>query len=147
MRTVLLLCLASLALPAAASELYKWTDEKGRVHYSDKPPPEGVKAESRDLPQEANSDPSASPKPVPPPSAQCLQARQSLATLEQNTNVAADLDGDGTPEPLDETARQAQIVAARKAAQQLCAPPKPARSPETGSPPARPAAEGTPPQG
>lgn len=146
MRTVLLLCLASLALPAAASELYKWTDEKGRVHYSDKPPPEGVKAESRDLPEEADSDPAKSPKPVPPPSAQCLQARQSLATLEQNTNVAADLDGDGTPEPLDEAARQAQIVAARKAAQQLCAPPKPTPSPEAGSPPADKGKDAAPPK-
>lgn len=146
MRTVLLLCLASLVLPAAASELYKWTDEKGRVHYSDKRPPEGVKAESRDLPEEADTDPSTSPKPPAPPSAQCLQARQSLATLEQNTNVAADLDGDGTAEPLDEAARQAQIVAARKAAQQLCAPPKPTPSPEAGSPPAEKGKDGAPPQ-
>jgi glutaredoxin len=30
------------ALPAAA-EIYKWTDSSGKVHYSDKPPPEAKK--------------------------------------------------------------------------------------------------------
>lgn len=138
MRTILLLCLASLPLAVGAAELYKWTDEKGRVHYSDKPPPEGVKAESRTLPEEADSDPAASPRPAgptPPPSPQCVQARESLAILEQNSKVEADVDGDGTPEPLDEATRQAQIVATRKAAERLCAPPKPPLSPEAGSPP------------
>ncbi len=29
--------------PATAGDLYKWTDDKGRVHYSSTPPPESVK--------------------------------------------------------------------------------------------------------
>lgn len=37
---------ASLLLAAvpAAAELYKWTDAEGKVHFSDQPPPPGVKA-------------------------------------------------------------------------------------------------------
>jgi len=35
---------AMTVLPlATAGDLYKWTDEKGRVHYSSTPPPETVK--------------------------------------------------------------------------------------------------------
>lgn len=52
----LLLCL--LALPVCA-ELYKWTDENGKIHYSDQPPPANVK----------KSETIKAPKPVvaPPP--------------------------------------------------------------------------------
>ena len=42
MTRYLTLALCLLALPAAA-ELYKWTDENGKVHYSDQPPPASVK--------------------------------------------------------------------------------------------------------
>lgn len=41
---VLLLGAASAAGPAAAAGVYKWTDAKGNVHFSDKPPPGGDKA-------------------------------------------------------------------------------------------------------
>ena len=37
LRPALLLMLVSLALPASA-EVYKWTDENGKVHFTDKPP-------------------------------------------------------------------------------------------------------------
>jgi len=40
---ILSACLLPLSLPISA-ELYKWTDEKGRVHYSDDKP-EGVRLE------------------------------------------------------------------------------------------------------
>lgn len=32
-----------VAVPASAGKLYKWVDEKGNVHYSDKVPPEAAK--------------------------------------------------------------------------------------------------------
>lgn len=34
--TILLLC---FCLPASAGQIYKWVDEKGRVHVGDRPPP------------------------------------------------------------------------------------------------------------
>jgi hypothetical protein len=39
---ILGLWLASVALPGAAAGMYKWTDDKGVVHYSDQMPPEEV---------------------------------------------------------------------------------------------------------
>lgn len=47
MRSALLLLLFCLmAGPAVAQRVFKWTDDKGVVHYSDKPPPEEVEAET-----------------------------------------------------------------------------------------------------
>lgn len=47
--TALALALA-LAAPVAADEVYKWTDESGRVHFSSQPPPDGRESEKRTLP-------------------------------------------------------------------------------------------------
>jgi hypothetical protein len=43
MRFLLALLAALLSLPAAA-EVYRWVDQNGRVHYSNKVPPENAKA-------------------------------------------------------------------------------------------------------
>jgi glutaredoxin len=41
-------CLIALVLAApAAAEIYRWTDERGQVHYSDQPPPANIKAMTR----------------------------------------------------------------------------------------------------
>jgi hypothetical protein len=37
------------AAPATAGKLYKWVDEKGNVHYSDKVPPDAAKLARKDL--------------------------------------------------------------------------------------------------
>ena len=34
-------------LPSGAQELYKWVDENGKVQYSDRPPPAGVKSQKK----------------------------------------------------------------------------------------------------
>ena len=39
MTSLLLALLLALAVPAASAQVYKWVDEKGRVHYGEKPPP------------------------------------------------------------------------------------------------------------
>jgi glutaredoxin len=39
-RTLLLLALGLLAALAQAAEMYRWTDEDGKVHYTDQPPPQ-----------------------------------------------------------------------------------------------------------
>lgn len=64
MRHLLALLLA-LAVPVASAQVYKWVDEKGRVHYGEKPP--------------AGSKPSA----VKPPSAPSAPAKaQDLQSQE-----------------------------------------------------------------
>ena len=44
----LLVCML-LGLPAAAAEVFRWTDENGQVHFSQRPPPGG--AQRMDLPE------------------------------------------------------------------------------------------------
>jgi hypothetical protein len=47
-------------IPAAWADLYKWTDEDGKVHYSDQPPPGDVKkTESIKQPKSAPASDSA----------------------------------------------------------------------------------------
>ncbi|TMI37831.1 MAG: DUF4124 domain-containing protein, partial [Betaproteobacteria bacterium] len=43
MRIGVVLVLALAAGAAAAQQLYRWTDEKGRLHVADTPPPPGAK--------------------------------------------------------------------------------------------------------
>jgi predicted Zn-dependent peptidase len=43
---------ALLASPVMAGKLYKWVDEKGNVHYSDKVPPEASKLARKEMNQE-----------------------------------------------------------------------------------------------
>jgi hypothetical protein len=51
------LALCLLVLPAWA-DLYKWTDENGKVHYSDQPPPDAVqKIESMKQPKSGSATP------------------------------------------------------------------------------------------
>jgi len=45
-RALLLLLVFLMPLPAVGQKVYKWTDERGVVHYSDKPPPDQVQAET-----------------------------------------------------------------------------------------------------
>jgi hypothetical protein len=42
MRYTLMCCCLILALPATASEIYRWVDDQGVVHYTDRPDRQGV---------------------------------------------------------------------------------------------------------
>ena len=129
----LLCCLSSLALSAA--EIYKWTDEKGRTHYSDRPPPADVKTERRELsaePQRSEPETSAEDANAAEAARRCEAARTSLQQLRANTNVAMDLDGDGTPETLDAVQREEQILTLQRRVEQLCAPPSRPAASEAG---------------
>lgn len=44
MMRLLILCLGLALAGTAAAQLYRWVDENGRVRYTDRPPPAGVKA-------------------------------------------------------------------------------------------------------
>ena len=47
LRRILGLVLALAASAALAQQIYRWTDEKGRVHLTDTPPPPSAKAVQR----------------------------------------------------------------------------------------------------
>lgn len=55
--TAVLLCAAAFA---ASAQMYRWTDEKGRVHFSSTPPPAGAKGvQKKDAPGAAAGAPAA----------------------------------------------------------------------------------------
>lgn len=50
-RAGLLLLAAAWAVDATASEVYKWTDAQGQIHFSDKPPPSNDKSAQKNVSQ------------------------------------------------------------------------------------------------
>lgn len=59
------LVLAAVALAAAAQRVYRWTDEQGRTHVSDTPPPAGAKGVRRINPGAAGGGPGNPDAAVP----------------------------------------------------------------------------------
>jgi hypothetical protein len=68
---VLMLCMAS----GAAAQVYRWVDDKGRVHYSNEPPPPGVKAITVNI--------NAGPGPAAADSAECYTVRCQGERMEE----------------------------------------------------------------
>lgn len=118
MRPIALL-LALCAFTAQAGELYKWTDDQGQVHYTDRPP-ENTEFEKREVRSEPDSPPQEAVAEAAKETPECERARQNLKTLTESTQVSMDLDGDGTPEALDEAARTAQRERMQTLIGQLC---------------------------
>ncbi len=130
-----LLTLAILAAPLAAQELYRWKDEKGVVHYSDKKP-EGIEFESREVVAEpadaaegeeggesgedAGTEGEDAAPPAPQVSAECQRVRTNLQVLLNAVTVSIDIDGDGQPEQLDAAAREEQVARHRELEAQFC---------------------------
>jgi glutaredoxin len=56
-RFLLALLLAAVAGSAAAQQVYRWTDEKGRTHITDTPPPPGAKSVRKTRPGSASTTP------------------------------------------------------------------------------------------
>jgi ABC-type glycerol-3-phosphate transport system substrate-binding protein len=123
MRVPLLLMTLLLATPTLASDrIYTWVDGDGVRHYSQNPPPAGVRFEERGI----------APAPAPPPPAEpaaagagprlapaeatrrCTAARQRLALLTDTTQtVGYDRNGDGVAEPMSDADKQKEIDTAR----------------------------------
>ncbi len=125
-RAMLGLAFLSVAVPAAAGDVYQWKDAKGVTHYSEAPPVNG-KYEQREVgrdgaPSATATTPLASPKPGQTASAgartgenpQCAAARNNITMLESKAPVQLDSDGDGKPDKtLDDTERGNQLELAR----------------------------------
>jgi hypothetical protein len=104
MTRYLTLALCLLALPAAA-EMYKWTDEKGKVHYSDQPPPanaktsETIKVPTPQVAAPAAATPGAKPATGGPKTAaeqemefrkRRLEAAEAEAKAQKDAQAAAE---------------------------------------------------------
>ncbi|MDR9436999.1 MAG: DUF4124 domain-containing protein [Thiohalophilus sp.] len=74
------LLLASLLSVSMAADVYKWTDEQGRVHYGDKPPEKG--AQSMDV------DPGeSSGSPIPGDAERREKTRRLLRAYEEERRI------------------------------------------------------------
>ena len=90
MRAIILICLGIVVLnPAVAAELYRWVDDQGRIHYSDRPA-EGAEVVKLDTgpstppPAAPARAPAASTRPAPPrpePGADTFVAYTSVGVL------------------------------------------------------------------
>jgi hypothetical protein len=128
----LAMCLPVAAAFAAQSQVYKWTDAQGVVHYSDAPPPtsqanvQQVRISGGDRPRaiEGDADATASkPADAAPPETKvaeaappanshdkdCANARSNLELLQSKFQVSV-AGSDGKAVALDDKARQAQIA-------------------------------------
>jgi hypothetical protein len=138
-----LLCV-SAQLYAADSQVYKWTDAAGVVHYTDAPPPketlnvQTVRVSGGDRPRAValdNSDANATTAPKdasatnPPPANTadtpdnrtklCQSARGNLEMLQSKFPVSI-AGADGKPQQLDDKGRQDQITSANAQVAQYC---------------------------
>ena len=67
---LLTLTVSASADRVAAQRVYRWTDERGVVHFSDSPPPGATNVEVKDLPRQPTAAPvAAQESEAPPPDA------------------------------------------------------------------------------
>lgn len=128
----------AMGATAQAADVYKWTDDKGVVHYADAPPGgqkyERVRVSSGTT--TAAADPAPAPAAAAAPAAgtpeesiakykeararNCQIARDNIAMIENSPDVQKDFDGDGKPEPMTQEQRASEIKANQDAVARSC---------------------------
>lgn len=83
-----ILALAAAGNRAAAQELYRWTDEKGRTHITDTPPPPGAKNVRRTKPPAKASGPTADKPSAQLPFVLARATKDFPVTLYTSPNCA-----------------------------------------------------------
>ncbi len=138
MRHVLCLALLLSSAPLAATQVYKWTDAQGTVHYSETPPAPGTRYQQMNLAGTASpaaTSPAPMPAPSPPAPAStaplpdtpqnraslCASLKSNIATLKAGGPVV--MQQGERQQVLDDKQRQAQLAAAESQLQQYCAQP------------------------
>ena len=139
-RSLIVVALLLVAPLAVAQQIYKWTDAKGTVHYSQSAPPEGTRFQqvklSGGVESPANT-PAAQPgaettpapanAPAPAPVADtpdnraklCATLKSNLATLQGSGPVV--MQQGGKPVVLGDAQRKQQLDTANAQYQQYCA--------------------------
>lgn len=123
--------ITALALVAASSPLhaqdpvYTWVDSNGVRHYA-QTPPDGVAYETRGVrDQTVGSEATKAPETATTPQREedrraCERARLALEQLNSSVALEMDRDGDGKPEPVDDTMRAEQKRLAEQAIRAYC---------------------------
>ena len=141
---IAVVCGALLVAPAAA-QVYKWTDETGRVHYSDTPPTDAdatllpIESEATDLEaslreqvarerelelrEQTQADEAEDAEAEAAHRAAveraCIQARARVATIESARRLSR-VDADGNRRTYNEEERAAALAEARKQVTEWC---------------------------
>lgn len=137
------------AVPCLAGPTYKWVDERGRVHFTDKPP-EGIPYEAIEpLPHGAVPDPAAPlppRQPAPEPRARsqqggsdagaadglrCVDALYQIALLNQHRRVFKP-GPEGARRYLDNADRPAELERLHRIRDQSCSADPEARAAQQG---------------
>ena len=138
-RSLIVVALLLVAPLAFAQQIYKWTDAKGTVHYSQSAPPEGTRyqkvkltgiVESGDASATqpaADNAPAQVASPAPAPMTDtpanraklCATLKSNLATLQGSGPVL--MQQGGKPTVLSDTQRKQQAATANAQYQQYCA--------------------------
>lgn len=134
-QTWLLLALLAVSLPAAAAEMYSWTDAHGVKHFSDSPPPPNVtKAQKLKVRGGVTTSTSATDEAEHTSSGPALAAAAGYSDedIKRNCEIARRnlglfeaqkpaLDQDGRPiDPNAVSSRQAQIDKAQQQITLFC---------------------------
>lgn len=109
------LMLTSWSATVQANKLYRWVDEQGRVHFTDRPP-QGQRVETLRV----RPPPAAAPEQRNEVSAECLQAREKLAEF-QNAERIVERDGLGQERAYSEQERALLIARSQNQVEQTCA--------------------------
>lgn len=129
---VIALALLAVALPAAADDVYSWKDARGVTHYSQTPPPAGIRFEVRRVAggsATAAAGTSAAASNAPAPAAagnaasgdttQCELARNNVAALKGD-GVVQQVGADGKPRELTLNERTDQLALSEAAVRAYC---------------------------
>jgi len=136
-RSLIVVALLLVAPLAIAQQIYKWTDAKGTVHYSQSAPPEGTHYQKVKLAGGVESSDATAPQPAadntPTPAAPpavpmadtpanraklCATLKSNLATLQGSGPVV--MQQGGKPTILGDAQRKQQVATANAQYQQYC---------------------------
>ena len=106
----------AVAMSAQAGQVYKWTDEKGRVHYGDKPVANAKKVEPKPGTQPPASEPGADRR-----ARECVAQREKLETYRSASKVV-EQDSLGRDREYSEEERQQLITRTEQRIAELCQP-------------------------
>lgn len=122
--------MCSLAAPAISAQLYKWQDENGVVHFTDKPPKGKTATKMRvkaPPTMGGDADEPAKDESQPNPRAErCEMERKRLQVLQSNMTVRMRND-DGTMRELSKEDMQEEIGLSQAAIERYCKPPATAK--------------------
>lgn len=119
---VIALALLAVALPAAADEVYSWKDARGVTHYSQTPPPAGVRFEVRQMSGGSATTAAAAPATGAAASGdatQCELARGNVAALK-GEGAVQQVGADGKPRELGANERADQLALSEAAVRAYC---------------------------